>query len=66
MPQHIITKDTFKLGEYFEAKVFLNKNIRMLKKIADDYELDYELEFDADVKTRNKSLMVFHKPNEDC
>ena len=58
MPEYKHDKDTIKNGDFLTARIFFNENIDMLKAVAAKENLSYEIEYDADAYTDNKSLMI--------
>ena len=58
MPVHKQDKNTIKNGEYLTARIFFDENIDMLKAVAKQENLLYEIEYDANVFTDSKSLMI--------
>lgn len=58
-------KDTFLIGEALTARVNFDENVEMLKAVANDDNLEFNIEYDADAINQSKSLMVMPSENKD-
>ena len=61
---HQQNKDTLLNAEALTARIMFDENIEMLKAVADEENLGYKIDYDADaINQKNKSLMI--SPSED-
>ncbi|WP_152425171.1 hypothetical protein [Nafulsella turpanensis] len=56
-------KDTFLIGETLRARVSFDEKVEVLKAVAKDANLDFNIDYNADAINQDKSLLVM--PSED-